>query len=385
MIDNRFFHAQHSRAELNTTREMFSAALTCHQVMPEFLDFVFPFGRQEFSRDFYFSALKVSDRYNNINCAIEIPELGRSGKRYEMCYNLRSAERTSTPHQPWSIRQTAIYHAFDTIYGRTIWISIKGNHLIRDRINDALNTGRDELQGGNDASGSLGQAFLASLEVHLILCNWARENWRWYINFLEDEFQELTSHTLHTLIDRPLIPTSQAQPILRSQTAPTPSTRRRRTLSLSQGRRASRTMTFGAGSPKTSKPSNGDPRQTVISKGAPLPEDPEFAFSKLQNIQHLQEKTNETWLVLTININILQELGRYYTNLRESRHWPDDFREQTTDGIHRFHQVVSEAVSDMEMQKSRLEILRRVLADRKALVSRAHLAMELRGKADARG
>jgi hypothetical protein len=66
-----------------------------------------------------------------------------------------------------------------------------------------------------------------------------------------------------------------------------------------------------------------------------------------------------------MNINIIQDLSRYYKNLQCSPHWP----EETEDGVNMFHHVVSEATTDMEMQQSRLENLRRVLADRKALVS----------------
>src|SRR5204862_7582564 len=89
-------------------------------------------------------------------------------------------------------------------------------------------------QGDMCAFDSLGNSFLSSLKIQLIFCDWARENWRWYINFLEDEIRKLTDAALHAPIEEPLTPISTEKPsLLRSETVPNPSQRTRRALSWS--------------------------------------------------------------------------------------------------------------------------------------------------------
>ena len=110
-----------------------------------------------------------------------------------MCYNLRFAEQTTSPPEwPWSIRQTAIYHSFDTTSGRVVWIIVKGNRLINKRIRNAIGTSQKTGQGYSYTFDSIGHSFHSSLKIQLIFCDWARENWRWYINFLDDEIRKLT-------------------------------------------------------------------------------------------------------------------------------------------------------------------------------------------------
>jgi hypothetical protein len=101
------------------------------QVMPCFLDFVFPFGEQEYAQDFYFSGLREETSLDSGGGYPAISELGRSGREMRLCYNLRSVEASSgQTNLPWSIRQTAVYHEFDIETGRSVWITVKGNKLI---------------------------------------------------------------------------------------------------------------------------------------------------------------------------------------------------------------------------------------------------------------
>jgi hypothetical protein len=116
---------------------MFSFLFTYHQVMASFLDFVFPFGKQVYARDFHFSGFREESRLVYDSKDAGIPGLGRSGIGLKLCYNLRSVERSSEPSLPWSIRQTAVYHDFDLETGRTLWVIVKGNKLIKNRMNES--------------------------------------------------------------------------------------------------------------------------------------------------------------------------------------------------------------------------------------------------------
>ena len=192
-----FVHAEHSRARLKVSYEMFCLLLTYHQVMPTFLDFIFPFGEQEHQKDFHFSGFREEDPWDCRQIPAPIDQLRRSGKEMRLCYNLRSVERAgSHKHLPWSIRQTAIYHSFDIETGNSFWVTVKGNNCMRDRILNSLSpTNRPKHESNEDS-------FAASLESHLLMCDWAGENWQWYINDLETELQKLTRAALFAPIGR---------------------------------------------------------------------------------------------------------------------------------------------------------------------------------------
>ncbi|KAF2204801.1 hypothetical protein GQ43DRAFT_428635 [Delitschia confertaspora ATCC 74209] len=188
-----FINAPHSRAPLRISHEMFCFLLTYHQVMPAFLDFIFPFGEQEYEQDFHFCGFREENHLDNGLQGLLIPELGRSGCELRLCYNLRSVERSGST---WSIRQTAVYHSFDLENGHSLWITVKGNNCIKDRITESLSPLKKPKFQTRDV------AFSASLVTHLLMCDWAGENWRWYINDLEHDLQKLTRHALSTPVGK---------------------------------------------------------------------------------------------------------------------------------------------------------------------------------------
>ena len=353
---------------------MFTDILTCHQVMPEFLDFVFPFGRREDAEDFHFGALKVDNRFDMPHTTVSIPELGRSGQQYQMCYNLRFVERYKGDLDwPWPIRQSAIFHSFDVENGRTVWIMIKGNLNVRNRIAEAIKLSDNTIASGNIRSyKSVSSSFASSINVHSNLCDMATENWRWYINFLEGEFQKLTRSALHLPVDTASIAeTHLRRPPIRSDTAPSQQIQRQWSIGSIQ------TLLVGSRKSQTMRPVELDDLKTVNTKWASrndksriaVPDDGDFSFNRLQGIQHLEEKANESLLVIGMNINILQELSEYYTDLGHREIWPANFRDETIEVLSQFQRLVSSAISDFMMQQSRLETLIRMLGNRKDLVS----------------
>lgn len=351
---------------------MFAEVLTCHQIMPEFLDFVFPFGKREHAEDFHFGALKIENRSGIPPTALNIPKFGRSGRQYQLCYNLRCVEPyKDDPEWPWSIRQCAVFHSFDVENGRTVWVTMKGNLRIRNRIAEA--TKSEKLETSSIRSyNSVSASFASSLNVHLNLSDMATDYWRWYINFLEEKFQKLTRYALHTPVDDvPMAETVMPAP-LRSNTAPPQRVPRRWSIAsapkwLARSHR-SRTMgSAGVNNPETDnillENQNANPNKKIV-------DDPGFSFGKLQSIQYLEEKANETLLVVEMNCNILQELSEYYTDLHHRSIWPDNFEDETGEALTQFQRAISSSISDLKMQRSRLETLIHMLGNRKDLVSR---------------
>lgn len=99
-----------------------------------------------------------------------------------LCYNLWSVEKSSSPE--WSIRQTAVYHSFDIDNGRSVWINIKGNKLMQERITQSVKS-FSPLQAS--ASKTNSGAFSATLHTHILIMEWSAENWRSLISSLKKD------------------------------------------------------------------------------------------------------------------------------------------------------------------------------------------------------
>lgn len=209
LIIKSFINAPHSRERLNITKEMFNFALTYHQVMVAFLDFVFPFGSQIEPHD-NSSAFRSINHLSDLDKGFSLTELGRSGLSLQQAYNLKAVEPKDDSDWPWSIRQTAIYHSFDQANGRTIWIIIKGNSSMEKRMKAA----QERLTpNGISKHQKTEDAFLLSLELHMVVCEWARENWRWFINFLDEKLHIATRGTATADVGSPkLVSTVRSPP-----------------------------------------------------------------------------------------------------------------------------------------------------------------------------
>jgi hypothetical protein len=162
--------------------------MTYHQVMPAYLDFMLVLGAQSNPKDLRFSGFREQVKLRSPSTESTICSLGRSGQHYQLCYNVKSVQSKkksdeSVKFDEWSIRQTAVYHSFDVVNGTALWIITKGGDDLYDRF--------EELAGPNAKAEDKQYrtpelAFWPSLATHLILCHWSTEDWRWYIQWLEE-------------------------------------------------------------------------------------------------------------------------------------------------------------------------------------------------------
>ncbi|ERF69788.1 hypothetical protein EPUS_07044 [Endocarpon pusillum Z07020] len=199
-----FLWGGHSRRPLNITRQMLIRIASYHQVMPEYLDFISVFGQQSSSRELRFSGFREQVLLSKPVKGLSMPSLGRSGRQYQLCYNLKSvaclsAADTTLKQKEWSIRQAAFYHQFDVGHGTTLWIVTKGDLEIKERLQEM--TGKDG-RPEDRAFGTPEECFRSSLAVHLLYCHWSTEAWRWYLQWLED----VTDHESHIAVLGPRDP-----------------------------------------------------------------------------------------------------------------------------------------------------------------------------------
>ena len=347
---------------------MLTLVLTYHQVLPSFLDFLFPFGHQQYAQDFHFAGFKYEDRFSDVDNGLRIPELGWSGRDYQFCYNLRSIEPSKgEPEWPWSIRQSAMYHSFDVETGRANWINLKGNELLKRRIRSATGSpGPSETS----CSGTVDRAFVSTLAIHLVMCEWSGENWRWYVNFLEESLQATSRPTLSAMVDP--FPSSMADeaPSMMAQRA---SSDMDIIMSNPILRKAPAQAYHLKSRPIANSKTLSDidlaqelEYETLQHEAASTHQD--FSFSDLQRIQFIQEKVNETLLVLKMNVEVLAELRQHYRSIYESEGWLCSLYSKCKKDVSRFEKRVIAVEKDIRMQHARTETLMRLLADRKNLV-----------------
>lgn len=163
--------------------------------MPAYLDFMLVFGAQSDPKDLRFSGFREQVKLKAPVAENVIPALGRSGRHYQLCYNLKSVQKKKKSDESieldeWSIRQTAVYHQFDVDAGNSLWIVTKG--------------GDDLLEQWEELTGQSGRpqdrqfqtpslAFGSSLSAHLMFCHWSTEDWRWYSQWLEEVLDHVVS------------------------------------------------------------------------------------------------------------------------------------------------------------------------------------------------
>ncbi len=390
--DARFIHAPHSRARLNTTRKMLTQSLTYLQVIPEYLNLLFPLGERELAQDFYSDGFYQYTNLSNATPSLQLPERAWSGRDFKICYSLKSVEPSeSQTGWPWSIRHCAVHHTFDVSNVRSTWVIVKGNQLIEKRISSAT-SGRGPPE--YSSYGTLDRALAAAFATHLIMTDWSAENWRWYINFLEEKFGELTQGAISIDADVPTHPVA-----MEDQFASVPRTNTQTTVQSPIARVLSPKL-FRASTQKTdislalTELPDSPPQRIHVNarsgKKQPLPpgksivatqpsDKPafqydtygqrQFKFRHLQDVQDLEESANETILVLRLNLNIYKQISAFYRSLFEQGELPRDTMEQKCKGdLLRFERRVQGIESQTDAQIIRVEALLRLMADRKTLV-----------------
>jgi hypothetical protein len=172
--------------------------LTYFQVMPSYVDFMSVFttkvGEQIEPSDLRFSGFKRRVMVNPLPPAPQglcLPQLGRSGRGFQICYNLKCVflKKSSGPRTrwQWSPRQAAFHHQFDVDPGTTLWIMTAARDELQQRVEELIGeSGEKSDRSFNSAEKS----FISSLAVHAMLAQWASEDWRGYIRWLEQVLEE---------------------------------------------------------------------------------------------------------------------------------------------------------------------------------------------------
>lgn len=162
--------------------------MSFYQVMPDYLDFLYVYAPSNGKdNELHFSGFRTEKALINPPLGMDIPELGRSGRKYQLCYNLKTA--ASKKDGTWKILQAAIHHQFDVGQGIQLWLVGDPHAAINKRIGELY----PEQNIYPTSFSTMGQSFKSSMAIHLVYAQWAKSEWRWNVKFLEDVAQDLVS------------------------------------------------------------------------------------------------------------------------------------------------------------------------------------------------
>ena len=370
---------------------MLTQSLSYLQVMPEFVDLLLPLGFRISPQDFFSNCFYQQTRLSSNFHGLHVPERAWSGQDFQICYSLKSVERAEVQFDwPWSIDHYATQHVFDVRNVRSTWVVVKGSRILERRITSAT-SGHAPTEFSSYET--VGKALSAALSTHLIMIDCSAENWRWYINFLEDRFQEISEGALITDSDIPMSP-KEIEDLFalgpRTNTQNTTPTRRPRVSSLRSAVQTANAMPSIAELvppqqfriTKSGKKQPLPPGMSTASPEVPgssgVQQDiygqPKFRFRNLQDIQHFEESANDARLVLKLNMSICKQIADFYRSLFDNEELPRTVLDECQESMLRFERRVKGVMSHMESQILRVEGLLRLIADRKTLV---HIAPHL--------
>ncbi|KAL9581438.1 MAG: hypothetical protein Q9212_003902 [Teloschistes hypoglaucus] len=287
--------------------------------MPSYLDFVAVFGIHDHIREPRFSGFRDQTLLTKPS-KLRVDSLGRSGRQFQLCWNLKSPGRWSEEGtlQPgpekWSIRQGAFHHQFDVEHGTTLWIVTKPGLDIKERIQDV--TGKS----GNEEDRKFStprECLKSTFAIHLLIGHWATEKWRQYFQWLEDKIEdEVKYEQVHS--KRPQLTCSQFQTFL---------------------------LVYGA---------RGPGKESQI-----------YSSSNLQKAQEIDEQTNEATMALQGNADVLTSVKDFYKTLSENDDFP--LGQSCSSDIGAFLRQMESFVYDSKMQIARGKLLGKIVAARKTI------------------
>jgi hypothetical protein len=107
-----------------------------------------------------------------------------------------------------------------------------------------------------------------------------------------------------------------------------------------------------------------------LQEGAEMDTAQEIKFSDLQRIQYIEGKVHEVSLILKLNIETLEQLGKHYSLIMKHPNLPSEIPAKCQHDMGEFASYVGGARKDLQLQLSRTETLSRLLTEQKTFVSK---------------
>ncbi|KAL4904028.1 hypothetical protein BDW74DRAFT_185744 [Aspergillus multicolor] len=185
MLELGFLHQYDSWGQLQVSAEFLKKLFSFLRVHPEYLDIAFLFARKSGPVEQSFSSLFSHCRLLSVASA-------ESACSYDIGYNVKyvAAHGRSLPKDPYSVRETGVYHGFDAATQQTQWVFIQASRELQERVREYF-TRPEESQAE------------AQITVHGIIFQAASQAWREYLVYLEGTFAKMVSRSFYSNVTGP--------------------------------------------------------------------------------------------------------------------------------------------------------------------------------------
>ncbi|KAK6859082.1 hypothetical protein PG995_004935 [Apiospora arundinis] len=369
---------------------MFTYLFSYLQVPESSLDYIFTFGRTSEPKDVCLTGFQPEDTLSMPpDRRIKISSLGRSGSEIRMTYLLRVVEKSSTPtiSSQWAVRQLVVYHSFDVINGRALWMTVKGNEETKKHVHSAF---RDDSGMRSGSLQGTPANFKATLRMQLLLLESCDENVRWHLNDVESALRGIINVAKTVKLDTEphfeTLPEDIKQRFLRRDSTKPPPVARQTLLSkagtglssLFNGREKSaglkdkqtvpdriRDAFRSVGKPKTADSKDAETSgPTRLEKYLRLDL---FSFADMQELQGISETVQEGLLAVEMNATVLRDVKTHYEKLMESSAMPGDIKSQCQADVEYFIRRIESLESSLSRRLKQWESLEKLAKDGKTL------------------
>ncbi|KAL4812940.1 hypothetical protein BDW67DRAFT_193159 [Aspergillus spinulosporus] len=170
-----FLYQYDSWGQLRLSAEFLKKLFSFLRVHPEYLDIVFLFAEKSGPVEQSFSSLFS-------HCRPLLTGNPAAGPRcsYDIGYNIKyvAAHGRTFPKDPFSVRETGVYHGFDAETQQTQWVIIQPSQELQERTRDYF-THPHESQ------------VESQIRIHGIIFQSATQAWREYLVYLEATFSKM--------------------------------------------------------------------------------------------------------------------------------------------------------------------------------------------------
>ncbi|KAF3081621.1 hypothetical protein TWF102_009747 [Orbilia oligospora] len=171
-------------------RRLFSS-LPVHQ---QFISVISTFGEKispvEQSYLTYFDRIQILNPFRTFRSTDSAIFTQTCGYDLGYLYKYVDLHGRERPKDPFSIRQTGVYHKYDPQAKRSVWIFIQPSESLKERLDSLFSRYKD-----NPIDIAL------QVEVHFLVLTHAAKNWRPYITYLEDTFSKITEKGFYSSLD----------------------------------------------------------------------------------------------------------------------------------------------------------------------------------------
>ncbi|KAF7519949.1 hypothetical protein G7054_g12937 [Neopestalotiopsis clavispora] len=191
---------------LSISAQSAARLMTYHQISPKFFDFLDAYGIPSgINRELRFNGFRTETYLADPDPGLILPELGRSGRCYQISYSLKTANRQEWMKEPitglslWQLRQTAIHHQFDIGSGVQLWVFGDTGAALQTRIAEIVSS----QQNHQEMFKSVSTSFKSSLQTQMNLAKFSMEGWREYLQYLEETVEDVISRLVLSRPNQP--------------------------------------------------------------------------------------------------------------------------------------------------------------------------------------